>query len=211
MKSSPFGTLELLYNTGKYLFTDQEKEGRELGITKAAEIYAPIFREADAAYNNLKVELEREKSDFKSRYKFWLDKGVFYEKKKERTKEDIDRLVNAHPQLRKHIDMNKGFGVSGAAYPTIDIGGFFADLLQGRMDEKRQKYFKIQFEETSKDWKRKITQCKLRYSELDTNRVSLTIENKQKIDEIIALVNNEKTEYEKVLETYNTLKSIIGA
>ena len=140
MNINPFGTLKLVAKTVSCITTDQEKEGRELGINKAAEIYAPIFRVADAEYENLKRELALEKKDFISQKEFWKNKAVYYEKKKKKLEEDIDRLTNSHPELRKYAGKDSFSGVS-ECYPIMDIG-LLADLLKGHMDEKRQKYYK---------------------------------------------------------------------
>lgn len=208
MNINPFGTLKLVAKTVSYITTDQEKEGRELGINKAAEIYAPIFREADAACEDFERELAEERNDFFSRKELWKNKAIYYEKKKKELEEDVDRLTKSHPELRKYVDKDSISGVSGF-YPIMDIG-ILADLLKGHMDEKRQKYFKIQFEESSKEWQEKISKCKLKCTNYSMDITTIKEENKVKMDKIIELVNSEKAKYEEVLKTYNTLKSLIG-
>ena len=203
-----FGLLELVGEVADYVISDQEKEGRELAITKTAEVYSPILKQAKEEYEALMLELERQRSDFETQHQFWLEKGVFYENQNITVLAKIERLKKEKPKCREAIENSMNYGLSFAVKTRPDVFNLIAGLIHKRMDKKRQKYYLIQFEISSKDWKEKIAKYKLKYENETRQLKDISTGNKTALNQIISLVNQKKEEYEKNLETYNFFKDM---
>ncbi|MBO5638209.1 MAG: hypothetical protein J5906_11965 [Acidaminococcaceae bacterium] len=192
----------------KYIATDQEKEGRELGITLAAEIYAPVLKKLENDHLALKNELDRETEDFDSQYKLLRKKAEYYVTQKEKVLKDIERLKKKKPELSDFIDncLGTSFSASTIIAKYDDVIG---DWLHEKMEKKRQKYFEIEFKKKERVWKKKITEIKAEIKKLTESLNALKTEDKQKLKQIVSLVNRSISDYELVLEQYNSFKNLL--
>lgn len=192
----------------KYIATDQEKEGRELGITLAAEIYAPVLKKLENDHLALKNELDRETEDFDSQYKLLRKKAEYYVTQKEKVLKDIERLKKKKPELSDFIDncLGTSFSASTIIAKYDDVIG---DWLHEKMEKKRQKYFEIEFKKKERVWKKKITDIKAEIKKLTESLNALKTEDKQKLKQIVSLVNRSISDYELVLEQYNSFKNLL--
>ena len=206
------GTVETVKTCAKayeYITTDQEKEGRALGTTKAAEIYAPVLKELENELISLKNELDKEADDFDSQYKLLRNKAKYYVKQKEKVLKDIEKLKKKKPEISDFIDNCLGSGYSATNIVFQYYGGTVGDWLQEKMDTKRQEYFEIEFSKKVSMWKSKISEVKAEITQIATDLDALTKEDKQKLKKIASLVNQTITDYELVLEQYNSFKEIL--
>lgn len=194
----------------KYVTTDQEREGRELGITKAAEIYAPVLKKLEKELKTLKNELDKETNDFDAQYMLLRKKAEYYVAQKGKVLKDIEKLKKKKPDISDFIDICLNSGLSGASvFMEYDHYDAIGEWLHKKMDEKRQEFFEIEFKEKEREWKKKISEIKAEVKKLAKSLEALTKEDKQKLKQIASLVNRAITDYELVLEQYNSFVNLL--
>ena len=202
----------LIFKGLKYALTDQEKEGRELGKVKAAEVYEPVLEKLKQDLGALKVSLSKEVGNFNSQYEKLRITAKYYLDKKKEILDKIERLKDYHPENSDLIDSVMAFGSNMSSMhsmmdsPSLDFFGYF---LEKEMDEKRKKFAAIEFEEMAKGYEKKIEEIR---KEMDRTVKGLNVlkeEDKQKLETISQKVNAAVKDYEKTLEKYNFLESML--
>lgn len=92
-------TLKKAYD---YATTDQEKEGRELGITGAANIYKSVFEELEIKQEKIIKEIDKENKFFDEHLKSLKKQGEEIEQKTDELNESIEQqsdMVNGRLQV----------------------------------------------------------------------------------------------------------------
>ena len=202
----------LIFKGIKYVLTDQEKEGRELGKVKAAEVYEPVLEKLEQDLGALKVALSKEVGNFNSQYEKLRITAEYYLNKKEEILDKIERLKDYYPEHDDLIDTMMASG-SGMSSMTGMIGstslGFFGYFLEKEMDEKRKKFAEIEFEEMAMGYEKKIEEIRKEMDRTVKGLKALKEEDKQKLEIISQKVNAAVKDYENALEKYNFLESML--
>ena len=204
---SPFGMFKDLAKAVECAVTDQEKEGRELGIKKAAEIYAPVLRQLENENALLKMEMQQIESDFSARAGLLRDKAVYFENKKVEVLKQIERLKRKQPDKKEIFEKV----MSSSSYSVIQSPipyGVLSDWLEGKMDKKRKEFFEIEFKNKSKVWKEKIHEEERKIKEITKKLTIRQNETDTAINMIGEKTNEAVSQYEEALEKYNYLKSL---
>ena len=124
------GKAALAYTAGKaaktaykYATTDQEKEGRELGIEIAAAIYEPVFKNFKAKQKKIKAETDKEYFDAKSQVKLLKEQCAYYERETANYKSKIETIKREHgdsPGMKPVIAALAAGGGIGGGVPRAD-------------------------------------------------------------------------------------------
>ena len=204
---SPFGGIKDIAKLVKWAVSDQEKEGRELGIKKAAEIYGPVFRQMENECVLLEMERKKIDSDFNDRAGLLREKAVYFYNKKAEVLNEIERLKKERPNKKEIFDKilsSSGYSAVRSPIPY----GVLSDWLEGKMDKKRKEFFEIEFKKQSEVWKKKILDEERKIKEI-TKQLTIL---RNKADAAITIIGKKTDEavsqYEEALEKYNYLKSL---
>ncbi len=210
MGFSPFGLGgDLAYKAIKYVVTDQEKEGRELGKIKAAEVYEPVLEKLEQDMEALKAALSKEIGNFNSQYEKLRITAEYYLNKKKEILDKIERLKESYPEHSSFIDNILVSGSGGYSIIGPSSGIFLGYFLEKEMDEKRKKYAEIEFEYMAKGYEKKIEEIKKEMAKAVAGLDALREEDKQKLEIISQKVNSAINDYEKTLEKYNFIWSML--
>ena len=210
MSFLPFGIGgDLAYQTLKYAFTDQEKEGRELGKIKAAEVYEPVLKKLEDDLAALRTALSKEIGNFNSQYEKLRITATYYLNKKKEILKDIEQLKEDNPEHGSFIDNILISGSGGYNITGTSSGFFLGYFLKKEMDEKRKKYAEIEFEEMARKYEKKIDEIRKEMAREVAGLKALREEDKQKLEIISQKVNSAVYDYEQVLEKYNFIRSML--
>lgn len=195
----------------EYATSDQEKEGREKGINVAAAIYAPVLRDLEERQKEIIAETDKKQQDFESQANLLKKQCEYYENGIDYYKRKIAELAETTPGADNFFDAVNRHGMfseasSARAFSSaICYYWSIADSLKKKMDEKREKYFKIEFEKQSLVWQNKIKSVHQKIVELMKEFKYATNETIKKISHI---VDDAMEEYSEVLAEYNALKEM---
>ena len=238
------GKAALAYTAGKaaktaykYATTDQEKEGRELGIEIAAAIYEPVFKNFKAKQKKIKAETDKEYFDAKSQVKLLKEQCAYYERETANYKSKIETIKREHgdsPGVKAVLIALAASGASGGA--TIGTGAmlginsvrafgstvasagfawlalpatFLTYILESDMESKREKFFQEEWEKKAVMWQGKIESCRAEISERIKSLKFLKQRNNYKVKELKGIVDDALKEYSGARVDYNTLKMAV--
>lgn len=110
-------TAETVYD---YATTDQEKEGRELGIETAAAIYKPVLESLEARQKKIIAEKDKEYYDAEFQKDFLRDQFVYYEQEMPITKIKSRRL-NANTAILRALKLLLLLSLQAAARQSAPV------------------------------------------------------------------------------------------
>ena len=217
----------------KYVTTDQEKEGRELGIKVAAKIYEPVFEDLKRQKDKIIAEEKKEHSDFESQAKLLNKQCEYYERETANYKRQIETIKREHgdsPGVKAAlttlaasggatIGTGAMLGVNSvrAFGSTVASSGFsllalpaaiLTYFLESEMHEKRERFFQEEFEKKARVWLGKIESCKAEISERLKSLKFLKHNNTYRIKELKGIVDDALKEYSGARTDYNTLSVV---
>lgn len=198
----------------KYAVTDQEQEGRELGIKTASEIYAPILSNLEKQQAKVLDDINKEQISFEEKVKFLRDKCATYEKEISEVSDAIESMRGLSVQIDNLIISMSVHGIQSTIcnpifYSILAKGGIIGTWLQEKMDKKRQKYYQIELEKQSCEWQKKINDVK--------NKIAMSIDdlkdmqnyNQEQLQCISDILNENISNYCEITAQYNLLKLVV--
>ena len=96
-------------------------------------------------------------------------------------------------------------GLSWLALPAAVL----TYILESEMNEKRERFFKEEFEKKALVWQRKIESCKAEISEKIKSLKFLKQRNTDKVKQLKAIVDDALKEYCGARADYNTLEVVV--
>ena len=166
MMLNPFQPILDICKVVEYVATDQEQEGHEKGIKAAANIYKPILKKLQERQKKIINATDKEQIDFEAQAKLLKKQCAGYEKK---TAELAIKIKNQSAKKSSGIDsffetvnsygmfsgVNSVRGIDSVMYDSWSL----SDYLEKKMDEKREKFYKIEFEKNLLNGKKKLKVC----------------------------------------------------
>ena len=197
-----------------YVATDQEKEGRELGIKATANIYEPVLKNLEIRQVKIIAATDKEQSFFEGQAKSLREQCAEYEQKtaelaariknySEKKSESVDNFFNTINSFGMYSSHSVGI-IGGDIYDSWSLSNY----LEKKMNEKREKFYKIEFEKQSLVWQEKIKSVRAKIVESIKNLKSLKISNREQLKYISAIVDDAVNEYCETFAKYNALKEM---
>lgn len=155
-------TARAVGKVAEYVTTDQEEEGRELGIKAAARIYEPVLEKLEIRQVKIIAATDKEQSFFEGQAKSLREQCAKYEQK---TAEIAERIKKHSEKKSKSVDNFFSRINSFGMYSAQSVSGIGGDIynswslsnyLEKKMNAKREKFYKIEFEKQSLVWQEKI-------------------------------------------------------
>lgn len=217
-----------------YATTDQEKEGRELGTEVASKVYAPVFDDLKRQADKITAEEKKEQSDFESQANLLKEQCAYYEREAAAYKSKIETIRREHGDDPGVKGVLTALAASGGA--TIGTGAMLGAnavrafsssvaaagfswlalpaavltyILKSEMNEKRERFFRIEFDKKADVWLEKIESCKAEISQRIKSLKFLKHNNTYKVKELKAVVDDALKEYCGAQADYNTLKMAV--
>ena len=215
MMLNPFQPILDICKVVEYVATDQEQEGHEKGIKAAANIYKPILKKLQERQKKIINATDKEQIDFEAQAKLLKKQCAGYEKK---TAELAIKIKNQSAKKSSGIDsffatvnsygmfsgVNSVRGIDSVMYDSWSL----SDYLEKKMNEKREKFYKIEFEKKSLEWQEKIKSVREKIVESIKNLKNLKSTNRSQIANISGIVDDALNEYCETLAKYNALKEM---
>ena len=194
----------------EYVSSDQEKEGRELGIKKAASMYKPILESLELKQKELIKELDNKTISFKNKAEVLMQsiKNIKFETEMLKNKM---RKNSAYKKYGDLIDVNKSGG--NILYGAIAMGwngNLIADWLNKKMDKKRMKYFKIEFNKQEAKWLDKINSIEKEILNQKNELKKLTCGDEEAIEKLLKIHEKAVQEYAIVYSQAQALAIVEG-
>lgn len=214
MMLNPFQPVFDIFKVVEYVATDQEKEGRELGIKAAANIYEPVLKNLEIRQIKIIAATDKEQSFFEGQAKSLREQCTEYEQK---TAELAARIKNRSEKKSKSVDnlLNtiNSFGMYSSHSVSVIGGDIYdswslSDYLEKKMKEKREKFYEIEFKKQSLVWQEKIKSVRAKIVESIKNLKSLKISNRKQLKYISDIVDDAVSEYCETFAKYNALKEM---
>ena len=151
MVFNPLEPIRDIFKVMEYVSTDQEKEGRELGIKAASRIYQPVLRNLESRQTKILAATDKEQSFFEGQAKSLRDQCAEYEQK---TADLAERIKNSSEKKSESVDnffrTINSFGMYSVQSVSIIGGNIYdswslSDYLEKKMKEKREKFYNIEF------------------------------------------------------------------
>lgn len=203
-----------IFKVVEYMLTDQEKEGRELGIKAAVNIYEPVLKNLEIRQVKIIAASDKERSFFEGQAKFLKEQCAEYERKTA----ELAAIIKSHSDKKSEsvdifFSQINSFGMYSGANIRIICDDIYnsqslSDYLDDKMKEKREKFFKIEFERQALVWQEKIKSVRAKIVESIRNLKSLKISNREQLKYISAIVDDAVNEYCETLARYNALKEM---
>ena len=193
-----------------YVSSDQEKEGRELGIKKATSMYKPILESLELKQKKLIKELDDESISFSSKAELLKQSVMNIECETEKWKNNM-RLNRSYSKFSTIIKENKSGG--SILYGAISMGWdghLVADWLNKKMDQKRIKYFEIEFNKQEAKWVDKINNVEKEITSLKNKLKKLTYSDKEAMEKLLKIHEKAVQEYANVYSQYQALLIVEG-
>lgn len=209
-------TIETIGAVVKYATSDQEKEGRELGIKAAAKIYQPVLENLEIRQVKILAATDKEQSFFEGQAKSLRQQCAEYEQKTAELTEkikkwsdtkkssNIDKFLSSINNFGMFSGVSSVRGISSAIYDSWSL----SDYLKNKMNEKREKFYKAEFEKQSLVWQDKIKTVRNNIVQSIKNLKSLKTANKEQIKYITGIVNEAIEEYCETFAKYNALNEM---
>ena len=86
-------------------------------------------------------------------------------------------------------------GIQSAFNTPISLGGGLGELLQKKMDEKREKYYQIELKEKSLEWQSKINTIRKKIAEAINNLKFMQFSNRAQIQYISKMLDDAIEDY----------------
>lgn len=206
--------IPVLFEAAKYILTDQEAEGREMGRTAAAKIYAPVFNGLNKIERDIKEAKKKEKQSFSEVANEMSDLYDWYQKEIDSLTAEIEKLSKKSEKARniekrmKNCTSSTMSGViaSPDVYENTSIGLF--GFMEGLMAEKRKKYYEIEYKICCRKWEDKIADCRKSIKESVAELLTLKDANKKDVDDIYKVMSDIVEEYYKKAAQRNTLAEV---
>lgn len=191
-----------------YMWSDQEKEGREYAIKFSARLYKNIVEELEESIRKIKNRSRVGNIKFTSQIKQLREKNTFYESMITELDEKINQLIVNNSSLDKfhtEYSLNRVFALTEfGQYRTEDKSKI--ENLDDKMERKRRKYFEIELKKRIEMWENKIDELMMeKRGIIESFKVSKH-EEKEILLNLISVIESKQTEYiNKVIE-YNAIK-----
>jgi len=214
MVFNPLEPIRDIFKVMEYVSTDQEKEGRELGIKAASRIYQPVLRNLESRQTKILAATDKEQSFFEGQAKSLRDQCAEYEQK---TADLAERIKNSSEKKSESVDnffrTINSFGMYSVQSVSIIGGNIYdswslSDYLEKKMKEKREKFYNIEFKKQSLVWQEKIKSVRAKIVESIKNLKSLKISNREQLKHISDIVDDAVNEYCETFAKYNALKEM---
>lgn len=220
-----------------YATTDQEAEGRELGATAAAKLYAPVLEDLEQQQKKIIDALDREHANVQTQINLLKEQRAYYKRKTADYKskiETIRREDGDKPGVKAVFDalatsaaiggsaIGTGAVLSGnfvRAFSSSIAGAGFSWLalpatvltyiLKSEMKEKRERFFKEEFEKKSREWLEKIESCKAKIVTAIKNLRAVKADGADKLNRLAKIVADAQNDYSEVMARYNILNSVV--
>ena len=201
--------LKLLLKLFEYATSDQESEGRELGIKTAANIYEPVLKNLEIRQEKIIAATDKEPSFFEGQAKSLREQCAEYEQKtaelaaiiKSRSEKKADIVDNILSSTTSSYSEGLARCMGNHIYNSWSL----PDYLDKKMEEKREKFFKIEFEKQALVWQEKIKSVRAKIVESIRNLKSYKISNRAQLKHISDIVDDAVNEYCETLAKYNAL------
>lgn len=220
-----------------YATTDQEKEGRELGAATAAKVYAPALEDLQKQKNKIIAEEKNAQSNFATQAKFLTEQCAHYERETANYKRKIETIRREHgndPGVKAVLVALAASASGGGA--AIGAGAVLSGnfvrafsssvatsalswlalpaavvtyVLESEMNDKRERFFKEEFEKQALVWQEKIKSCRAEISERIKSLKFLKHNNTYKIKELKAEVDDALQEYCGAMSDYKMLNLVV--
>lgn len=216
MLRNPFEPMLDIFKVVKYATTDQEKEGRELGIKAAANIYKPVLKNLEIRQVKIITATDKEQSFFEGQTKSLKRQCSEYEQKTADLAAKIKKQSSEKSKAVDTILRVNGFGsgaMSGGDFisaigEALSLAWSVINFIDNEMEEKRSYYRKVEFEKQSRVWEEKIKEIRKEIAKSIKNLKSYKISNREQIEYISAIVDDAIKEYCETLAKYNALKEM---
>ena len=216
MLLDPFSPIRDIITVVEYIATDQEAEGRAKGIETAANIYKPVLKKLEDRQKKIILATDQEQKHFENQAKTLRAQCAEYEQK---TLELAAKIKNNSGEKSSSINnffvTVERFGMYSAHSVDV-IGGRIYDswslsnYLEKKMNEKREKFYKIEFEKKSLEWQGKIKNLRAQIVESINNLKNLKSYNKNQLEYISKIVDDALKEYCESIAKYNALVEMEG-
>ena len=212
---NPFDIMDKLRAAKKivdYVTSDQEKEGREQGINAAANIYKPVLTKLEKRQAKIIALIDKEQIDFAEQAAQLKEECAEYEKKTADLADILKRKSSSN--VDKFFDTVGRFGMFGGEDSIRGMGivmydsWSLADHLEKKMNEKRAKYYKEEFQSKSIEWQVKIKSVRVKLLETIKNFKNLKASNKNQLKYITSKIDEALEEYCETFAKYNALKEM---
>ena len=199
-----------------YAMTDQEKEGRELGIELAARIYKPIFQNLENRQARINTATDKEKVFFEEQANSLINQCAEYEQKTADLAEKIKRQSTKKAQAVDTVLKVNGFGYGAMCggdsisliSDALSTAWSIINFIDNEMEKKRSYYRKLEFEKQSRIWEGKIKDIRQKIAESIRNLKSYKISNREQLEYISKIVDDAVEEYCETLAKYNVLREM---
>ena len=217
-----------------YATTDQEKEGRELGTEVAAAIYGPVFKNFKAKQKKINAETDKEYFDAKSQVKLLKEQCAYYERETANYKSKIETIKREHgdsPGVKAvlsalaasggatigtgamlGVNSVRAFGssVASAGFAWLALpAAVLTYILESEMSEKRERFFKEEFEKKALVWKKKIESVRAEILASIKNLRAFKADKTEELNRLTKLVDDAMKEYFGARADYNALNMAV--
>ena len=220
-----------------YATTDQEKEGRELGIATAAKVYAPVLNGLKNRQKQIIAETNKVYADAESQKNFLRDKLAYYQRETANYKRKIETIRREHGNdsrvkdvlvalaasasgggsaigagavLSANFVRNFSSSVAGAGFSWLALpAAVVTYILESEMNDKRKRFFKEEFEKKSREWLEKIESCKEKIVTAIKNLRAVKADGADKLNRLAKIVADAQNDYSEAMARYNILNSVV--
>lgn len=220
-----------------YATTDQEAEGRELGATAAAKLYAPVLEDLEQQQKKIIDALDREHANVQTQINLLKEQRAYYKRKTADYKSKIEtiRREDGNDPVVKDVLValaasasGGGAAIGAGAVLSAKFARAFSSsvatsalswlalpaavvtyILESEMKEKRERFCKEEFEKQALVWQNKIESCKAEISDLIKSLKFIKHNNTYKIKQLKAEVDDALQEYCGAMSDYKMLNLVV--
>ena len=220
-----------------YATTDQEKEGRELGIEVAKKLYAPVLEDLEQQQKKIIAALDREHANVQTQINLLKEQRAYYERKTADYKSKIETIrredgdkpgVKAVLVALAASAANGGSAIGAGAVLSGNFVRAFSSsvatsalswlalpaavvtyVLESEMNDKRKRFFKEEFEKKALVWLEKIESRKEKIVTTIKNLRAVKADGADKLNRLAKIVADAQNDYSEDMARYNILNSVV--
>lgn len=208
-------TIRTVKAVANFITGDQEREGREQGTIAAAKIYQPVLENLEARQKKIIDETDKAQSDFIAQAKELRAQCAAYERQSSELADEIRSRGENSSGVEKFLEAVNRHGMFNAksshSFGAVMYDSWsLANYLENKMNEKRERYYKLAFEEKSRVWQQKITDLRKKIVASIKNLRNLKSANRDRLNDMASKVDEALTEYCEAAAKFNALKELDG-